>query len=115
VLDKARKALQNPELKFEPGFDAMGAMLKKGKDCRDDWERNLGNFTVKYFESFVDALVREKFEEDEMLREGFEEGVPQGVVKMRIVEKMSGYNGMVLEDGALVLQVCFGTRVGRVG
>lgn len=106
MLEKARTALQNPELKFEPDFDSLGAMLKKGKDVRDDWERNLGNFAVKYYESFADTLVREKFGDDEMLREGFEEGVPKGVVKLRIVEKMSGYNGMVLEDGALVMQVC---------
>lgn len=105
VLEKARKALKNPELKFEPDFNAMGKMLKGGKDVRDDWERNLGNFTVKYYESFVDTLEREKFGEDEMLREGFEEGIPKGIVKMRIVEKMDGYNGIVLDDGALVMQV----------
>ena len=44
-----------------------------------------------------------------MLQEGFEEAVPEGVVKLRLVEKLvkGSYNEMLLEDGALVLQVCF--------
>jgi hypothetical protein len=106
LLEKARAALQNPKLEFEPDFDGLGKMLKGSKDVRDDWERNLGSFAVKYYESFVDTLVSEKFGEDEMLREGFEEGVPKGVVKLRIVEKMSGYNAILVEDGVLILQVC---------
>lgn len=106
VLEKARKALQNPQLKFEPDFNALGKMLKGGKDVRDDWEQNLGGFVVKYYESFLDTLEREKFPSDEMLREGFEEGVPKGVVRFRIVEKMSGYNAILLEDGEVVMQVC---------
>jgi hypothetical protein len=107
LLQKAREALQNPKLEFEPDFDALGAMLKKGKDVRDDWERNFGNFAKLYYESFVDTLAREKFGEDEMLREGFEEGVPTGIVKLRIVDKMSGYNAILVEDGVLILQVCW--------
>jgi hypothetical protein len=106
VLEAARKALQNPKLEFDPDFEGLGAMLKGGKDVRDDWERNLGSFAVKYYESFTDTLQREKFGEDDMLREGFEEGVPKGVVKLRLVEKMSGYNTILVEDGVCILQVC---------
>jgi hypothetical protein len=106
VLEAARKALQNPKLEFDPDFEGLGAMLKGGKDVRDDWERNLGNFAVKYYESFTDTLQREKFGEDDMLREGFEEGVPKGVVKLRLVEKMSGYNAILVEDGVCIMQVC---------
>jgi hypothetical protein len=105
VLENARKALQNPKLEFDPDFEGLGAMLKGGKDVRDDWERNLGSFAVKYYESFVDTLKREKFGDDEMLREGFEEGVPKGVVKLRLVEKMSGYNAILVEDGVCIMQV----------
>jgi len=109
MLEKAQKILQNPNLKFEPEFEEQGKMLKGGKDARDDWETNLGSFAVKYYESFLDVLASEKFESDEMLREGLEEGVPKGVVKLRIVEKLrtdqTGYNEVVLDDGALVIQV----------
>lgn len=107
ILEKCSKALQNPNLKFEPGFEGLGAMLKKGKDVRDDWERNLGNFAIAYYESFLSALEYNKFGEDDLLREGFEENVPKGVVKLRIVEQLqlqSGYNEILLEDGAVVLQ-----------
>lgn len=111
LLEKAQKALENPKLKFEPDFEGLGKMLKGGKDVRDDWETNIGDFTMKYYESFVDALDREKFASDDMLREGFEEAVPSGVIKMRIVEKMDGYNGLKLEDGALYLQASYSEYV----
>jgi hypothetical protein len=106
VLEKAAKALNNPNLKFEPGFEELGKKLKGGKDVRDDWQGNLGSFALKYYEAFVDVLEREKFGEDDMLQEGFAEGVPDGVVKLRIVDKLkSSYNEIVLDDGAVFIQV----------
>jgi hypothetical protein len=106
ILEKCATALQNPTLKFEPGFEELGKMLKGGKDVRDDWERNLGDFAQKYYESFLSVLVREKFGEDDMLREGFAEGVPEGIVRLRLVDELkSGYNELVLDGGALVMQV----------
>jgi len=109
VLEKAQKLLQNPKLEFQPGFEALGAKLKTGKDVRDDWETNLGNFALKYLEGFVDVLEREKFGEDDMLREGFEEGVPKGVVQLKLVDalKNGGYNETLLDEGALTIQVRF--------
>ena len=106
LLSKAQTALQNPNLKFEPGFEELGKMLKVGKDVRDDWERNLGIFARGYFESFVDVLERNNFGDDELLREGFEEGVEKGVVKLRIVEKLvkGSYNEILLEEGTVVMQ-----------
>lgn len=117
LTEKARAMLKNEEFKFEPNFEALGQALKGGKDVRDDWESTLGGFTKSYFESFVDVLKREKFGDDEMLREGFEEGAPKGVVRLRVVEKLkggSGYNETLLEDGELILQVCDFLRNGRV-
>jgi len=106
LLEKARKALQNEKFVFEPAFEELGKMLKNGgKDVRDDWETNLGSFAVKYFESFVDQLEREKFGEDEMLREGLEELAPKGVCRLRLVEKLGGgYNEILVVDGELVIQ-----------
>ncbi|PVH78322.1 hypothetical protein DL98DRAFT_550165 [Cadophora sp. DSE1049] len=106
VLETARKSLQNPKLEFQPDFDALGEKLKGGKDVRDDWETNLGGFALSYFESFVSVLEREKFAEDDLLREGFEEGVEKGVVRLRLVDKLTngGYNEIVLDDGAVVIQ-----------
>lgn len=81
-------------------------MLKGNKDVRDDWERNLGSFAKGYYESFVDVLAREKFGEDDLLREGFEEAAEKGVVRLRIVEKLvkGSYNEILVEDGAVVMQ-----------
>lgn len=81
-------------------------MLKGGKDVRDDWERNLGAFARGYYESFVDVLEREKFGEDELLREGFEEGVEKGIVRLRVVEKLvkGSYNEILVEEGSVVIQ-----------
>ncbi|KAE9376475.1 hypothetical protein N431DRAFT_479727 [Stipitochalara longipes BDJ] len=106
VLEKARKLLQNPKLEFQPGFEALGAKLKTGKDVRDDWETNLGSFSLKYLDAFVDVLAREKFGEDDMLREGFEEGVPKGIVQLKLVDalKNGGYNETLLDDGVLTIQ-----------
>lgn len=116
ILKKAQTALKNPALKFEPGFEELGKMLKGGKDVRDDWERNLGSFAKGYYESFVSVLEREKFGEDELLREGFEEAVEKGIVKLRIVEKLvnGSYNEILLEEGTVVMQTVpnyFGTNI----
>jgi hypothetical protein len=106
VLEKCRTLLQDPTFSFEPGFEALGQALKAGKGVREDWERNLGEFVRLYFEGFRDVLEREKFGEDELLREGLEEEVPAGVLRLRVVDKLSGYyNEVVLEEGALVMQV----------
>lgn len=105
LLERAQKALHNKEFKFDPQFDALGAKLKVAKDVRDDWETNLGSFAKSYIESFVDKLEYEKFGDDEMLREGLEEGAPKGTLKLEIIDKLpSGYNQMVLDDGYLVIQ-----------
>jgi len=106
VLETARKSLQNHKLELQPDFDALGEKLMGSKDVRDDWETNLGGFALSYFESFVSVLEREKFGEDDRLREGFEEGVYKGVVKLRLVDKLTkeGYNEIVLDHGAVVIQ-----------
>jgi hypothetical protein len=111
LLATARKALNNPDFKFEPGFDEVATALKDSKDVRDDWQTNLGDFVYKYFEAFVDVLKNEKFAEDDMLQEGFAEGVPKGVVKLQVLDKIEvSYNQTVIVDGAVVIQVCFEIR-----
>ncbi|KAE8445884.1 hypothetical protein EG329_012808 [Mollisiaceae sp. DMI_Dod_QoI] len=110
LTEKARKMLKNESFKFEPAFDALGQGLKSGKGVRDDWETNLGSFALSYFQSFVDVLEREKFADDELLREGFEESISKGVVKLTVVEKLgggsggNGYNEILVEDGELSIQ-----------
>lgn len=75
----------------------------------ENWEANIGNFARDYFSSFADYLAYEKFESDDLLREGLAEAVPKGVVKFRIVDKLqtdqNGYNEIVLDGDELVIQV----------
>jgi hypothetical protein len=56
-----------------------------------------------YFNSLVSQMEREKFSSDDLLREGFAEAVPKGIVKLRVVEKIQGaYNELLVEDGTLI-------------
>ncbi len=48
VLARARKALENPDFEFEPGFEALGEALKKGKGAGGDWEKSLGSYAREY-------------------------------------------------------------------
>jgi hypothetical protein len=109
LLEKTQKILQNPDFKFEPDFDTLGAKLKGAKDGRDDWEANLGSFAKQYLESFTSYLEYNKFESDEMLREGLQEVVTKNTLHLKIVDQLAtsqnGYNEIVIDDGELVIQV----------
>lgn len=113
-LEKARKALENPDFKFEPDFEAVGAKLKSTKGAAENWESNIGGSALNYFSSFVDYLGYEKFGEDDMLREGLAEAAPKGVIRLRIVDKLqtdqNGYNEIVLDNEELVIQVSSSLR-----
>ena len=108
LVEKGRKLLHNAQFKFDPDFDTLGAKLKGANDASDNWESNFGSYCFKYFESFVDVLEREKFGDDELLREGLEEAASKGTVKLRLVDNLkSGYNEVLVDDGVLVIQVRF--------
>jgi len=79
--------------------------LKNATDLNNKhWENLFGDWVLQYFNSFVSSIQQEKFATDELLREGLEESVPKGVLKLRIVDKTSDYNEIVLDDGAVVIQ-----------
>lgn len=103
MQEKARKILQNDKFTFVPGFEGLAEAFKGNKEVRDDWETNLGSFVLQYFESFVDKIVYEKFESDDMLREGLEEAAPKNTLEVKVVDKCKGYNDIVKEDDSLVI------------
>jgi hypothetical protein len=44
----------NADITLNPNFEAVAEALKNGgQDVRDDWERNLGSFVKKYFDSLL--------------------------------------------------------------
>jgi hypothetical protein len=112
--------LHNDEIKLEPNWEANFAALKSGKDVRDDWESNLGDFTRRYFEALEYYMKYHKFSEDDLLYEGFAESVVKGEIEFKISEKLSGsssYNEVVIEDEVCVLRTTpknYGTNIDKI-
>ncbi|KAJ3037525.1 hypothetical protein HDV00_001638 [Rhizophlyctis rosea] len=109
----------NDSLELVPNFEANAEALKNGgKDVRDDWETNLGDFTRQYFEGLEWIMRGKGFKDDDMLWEGFGEAVEKGKVEFRVVDKIEkSYGEAVIEDGVLVLKVkpdTFGTNISYI-
>ncbi|KAK1724777.1 uncharacterized protein BDZ83DRAFT_577858 [Colletotrichum acutatum] len=113
--------LERPDIalcpNFETNFEKMkAAAATKGSEVRSDWEANFGLFTRMYFEGLRSQMRYQKFDDDDMLREGFNEAAEKGQIHFRIVDKMAyaTYGEVVLEDGLICLQTQahnFGTNV----
>ncbi len=106
--------LEKPDIKLVPNFEDTFAKLQaaskvKGNDVRDDWQENLGEFALKYFEGLAWQMKSQKFEDDDMLREGFTEAVDKGEITFRIVDtlKYGSYGEVVIEGGVLYIQASF--------
>ncbi|KAI1370982.1 hypothetical protein F4677DRAFT_436794 [Hypoxylon crocopeplum] len=103
--------LDKPNIKLNPNFDDTFARLKgeiqeKKTELRADWDTALGSFTRQYWEGLVNQLKYQKFDEDDLLREGFHEAVDKGEITFRIVEKLKydSYCECEVEEGVLYLQ-----------
>ncbi|KAL0780941.1 hypothetical protein CaCOL14_002276 [Colletotrichum acutatum] len=124
-IEETRKSLadmlERPDIalcpNFETNFEKMkAAAATKGSEVRSDWEANFGLFTRMYFEGLRSQMRYQKFDDDDMLREGFNEAAEKGQIHFRIVDKMAyaTYGEVVLEDGLICLQTQahnFGTNV----
>ncbi|KAI0418231.1 hypothetical protein F5X98DRAFT_338432 [Xylaria grammica] len=100
-----------PDIKLNPNFEENFAKLlaesqAKKTELRQDWQDSLGNFTKFYFEGLASQLQSQKFEDDELLQEGFNDVVDKGEVVFRIVDKLEKgtYNECVIQDGVLYIQ-----------
>lgn len=112
IRSQIAEALEKPDIKISPNFEDTFAKLQeeskaKKTEIRGDWDSVLGSFTRLYFEGFLSQLKYQKFDEDDMLREGFHEMVEKGEVAFRIVDKLKyeSYCECEIEDGVLYLQV----------
>ena len=121
--DEVADILALPDLVLDPNFEANYAGLLKKAD--KDWQSNFGAATLEYFKcvnffrlislailltlnrGIKDQLLRQGFKNDDMLQEGFAEGVPEKTITLRIVDKTNSgsINESVLEDGTLYIQV----------
>ncbi|KAK0763752.1 hypothetical protein N5P37_003137 [Trichoderma harzianum] len=120
IKSKLSKILKK-DIAVVPQFEQVFDKLSAAKDAPDVWERNLGMYLKMYYEGLINYLEYQKFGEDDMLYEAFNEGVDKATVVFRIVDKgelkHSTYNECVIEDGTLILQTIpeyFGTNVNDI-
>ncbi|KAJ3493451.1 hypothetical protein NLG97_g4721 [Lecanicillium saksenae] len=103
VNEQINTALKK-EYTLEPGFEAAYAKLSGTKA---NFKDNLGSFVYHYFNALAKALVRQKFDSDDMLQEGLNEAVESGKIAFRIVDASQmkeTYGEAVVENGVLYLQ-----------
>jgi hypothetical protein len=115
-IDATRKKIaemtSRADFKLEPGFEGafeklMAESKVKGTSLRDDWQVNLGSFTLKYFEGLAYQMNYLKIGDDELIQEGFNEAVEKVEARFRIVDKLKydSYCEVDIEDGVLYVQV----------
>lgn len=105
---------------FEANFAKLDAALKGGDtSVRDDWQRNLADFTLRYFDALAYQMKYLKVGEDEMVQEGLLEAASTNEYAFRVVDKLKyeSYCEVDIEDGVLYLQTTpgnFGTNIDHV-
>ncbi|KAI2627554.1 hypothetical protein GGR54DRAFT_589476 [Hypoxylon sp. NC1633] len=111
IRSQIAQILAKPDIKLNPNFDDTFARLTedsraKETELRSDWDSVLGSFTKLYWEGLANQLKYQKFDEDDLLQEGFHEAVDKGEITFRIVDKLkySSYCECEVEEGILYLQ-----------
>lgn len=109
AIEAKLKDILKKDIAVVPQFEQVFDKLSAAKDAPESWQQNLGLFLKLYFEGLVHYLEHQKFGEDDMLYEAFNETIDKATVAFRIVDKgqlkHSTYNECVIEDGTLILQV----------
>ena len=120
VRQKIVKLLGKQEITLEPNFESAFEQLmeeskRKKTQLSRTWQQELGDVTRKYFDGFAFQLKNQKFGDDELLREGFNDIVDSGRIVFRMIEKIENDEecDCVIEGGVLYLQVrieCLSSR-----
>jgi hypothetical protein len=114
-IEEVRKRVADmsgkPDFVFDPNFDETFAKLaaaskEKNSSVRIDWQQNLGSFTRSYFEGLAWSMGNMQVGDDELVQEGFNDGVDKSKAVFRIVDKLKydNYCEVEIEDGVLYLQ-----------
>ncbi|CAK7217022.1 hypothetical protein SEUCBS140593_003064 [Sporothrix eucalyptigena] len=107
IRQKIVKLLGREDIKLEPNFEGLYATLSANKTKVDsDYESRMGYLVGEYFDGLAYLMQYQKFGEDDMLQEGFNEAVETGIITFRIVDqlKYGSYCEVVIEDGKLYVQ-----------
>lgn len=102
------KLVGAPDIKLNPNFEYNAvALAQAGDKVRSDWDRILGSATLAYFQGLKYQLERAGFKDDDLLQEGFQEGISANEILLRVVDqlKQGTYNETIIEEGVLVIQV----------
>ena len=72
-----------------------------------DWQSSYGQASLSYFNAFASQLDRAGFKNDDMLQEGFQEGVSKNEISLVVVDKLEkgGYHELAINDGVLYIRV----------
>jgi hypothetical protein len=109
VRAKIAQLVNMPDIKLNGNFEHNATELAKlDKDVHYQWDKKIGQTTLAYFEGVAKAIERLGFKGDDMLQEGFQEGVEKGEICVRIVDKLgegNSYNEVIVEKGVLYVQV----------
>ncbi|KAF8155994.1 hypothetical protein B0H34DRAFT_517144 [Crassisporium funariophilum] len=97
--------LNLPDVVLDANLEANYAKLLTKKD--QDFEEAFGRATLAYFaDGLKPQLKTQGFEGDEMLQEGFAEGIPSKTIRLRVVDSTtSGYCEVKIEEGVLYMQM----------
>jgi hypothetical protein len=97
-----------PGIVLKPNFENNAtALANAGDKVRDDWDSVLGRSSLSYFEGLESNLKYAGFKDDDMLQEGFQEGVHKNEILLRVADKLvsGSYHEILIDDGVLVIQV----------
>ncbi|KAF4462926.1 hypothetical protein FALBO_10255 [Fusarium albosuccineum] len=104
-VQRKLKDILGQDIALVPNFEDNFAKLKDSPDSGDRWQENLGYFILSYFEGLASQLEWQKFGDDDMLQEGFFDGVEGRAAHFRVVDQLKRtYNEAVIEGGVLYLQ-----------
>lgn len=90
---------------FAENYAKLAAYKPTNYDFPRNWQDTFGACTLEYFECFANSLEELGFQSDELLQEGFKEGVYKNQVVLRVVDRLMNddCNECMIADGVLYL------------
>ncbi|KIX00628.1 uncharacterized protein Z518_09693 [Rhinocladiella mackenziei CBS 650.93] len=110
-----------PDIKLNPNFENNANVFAQAEEeIRSDWDKCFGSATLEYFEGLKYQLEYLGFKGDDLLQEGFQDGISKKEILLRVVDTLQNgtYHETLIEDGMLVIQTIpkyWWTNVSDVG
>ncbi|KAJ2994762.1 hypothetical protein NUW58_g1470 [Xylaria curta] len=93
IRARVAELVAKPDIKLNPNFEENFAKLLEESKVKKtglgkDWQEYFGDWTRRYFAGLVSQLEWQKFEDDELLQEGFNDVIDKGEIVFRVVDKL---------------------------